>query len=285
MRWWLLGALVLAALALWAVVLIALRYREPRALCGWGLESLGPACCALGQTLEAGRCEGEIVTCPAGLMLVQKPRPGCVLENEVINLSGGRLSVAPVDWEAEGSVEAKQVDIEPFSIDALEVSVARFSQCVQAKSCRQLAGNPRPGEPVTGVTPRTAERFCMFIGGRLPTSDEWLYAAAGSAGRRFAWGDTGLVCRRAAYGLVRGPCASGAVGPTLVGSRPAGRTPEGLYDMAGNVAEWTRQGKAHVARGGSFRSTQAKELKSWAHENTQQAAPHIGFRCAYDPPG
>ncbi len=278
-------ALLLAALAIWAVVLIALRFREPPVLCGRELESLGPACCAAGQKLEEGRCTGKIISCPPSMLLAQEPRPGCVLENEVIDLEGGQLHLGPLDWEAEGLVAPREAFVKPFSIDSLEVTVARWETCVRAQSCSELPGQPSPGLPVTGVTPKQAERFCLLVGGRLPTSDEWLLAAAGNPARRFPWGNTGLVCRRAVFGLLSGPCAEGAVGPTLAGSRPAGATPEGVFDMAGNAAEWTREGKGFVARGGSFRSTVAEELKSWAVQKTLDASLHIGFRCAYDPPG
>lgn len=283
--WWLLGALVLAGVALWAVVMIAFHFKSDPPLCRPGLQSLGPACCAPGQELKDGQCSGEVASCPPGMVLEREPRTGCVSEHYVVDFPSGTVTIAPLDWEAEGRVKPRQATVKAFSLDALEVSVARWQRCVQAKSCRSLPGHPAPGLPVSGISPQVAERFCLFVGGRLPTSNEWLYAAAGSQGRRFPWGDTGLVCRRAVFGLLRGPCASGAVGPTLVGSRPAGNTPEGLYDMAGNVAEWTREGSGFVARGGSFRSVAAHELKTWASENTEAASLHIGFRCAYDPPG
>jgi formylglycine-generating enzyme required for sulfatase activity len=98
-----------------------------------------------------------------------------------------------------------------------------------------------------------------------------------------------LVCRRAAFGLLQGPCASqseskAGTSAELVGSRPDGASPEGVLDLAGNVAEWTREGGGgYSARGGSFRSTSAAELKSWASLGARDKALHIGFRCAYPP--
>ncbi|HMJ13113.1 MAG TPA: SUMF1/EgtB/PvdO family nonheme iron enzyme, partial [Polyangiaceae bacterium] len=198
------------------------------------------------------------------------------------------LRIAHSDWDPSAEVEPRAVRIAPFELDAHEVTLDRWQRCVAAGGCR---GHPvtEPGQPVTGITPAEALQFCRFFGGRLPTADEWLFAAASPKNRRFPWGETGLVCRRAVFGLAEGPCAEGGSTPEVVGSRPDGRTPEGVFDMAGNVAEWTlelpskqSQGRPEfAARGGSFRSKVATELKSWSAEMTERPAPHIGFRCAY----
>ncbi len=135
---------------------------------------------------------------------------------------------------------------------------------------------------MTDVSAEEAARYCAFEGGRLPTRDELIYASAGASARRFAWGPTGLVCRRAAYGLVDGPCGSGARGPELAGARPAGATPEGLLDLSGNVAEWTREPDGETGlHGGSFRSKLASELTSFS-ARPPRAGGDVGFRCAYD---
>jgi formylglycine-generating enzyme required for sulfatase activity len=93
---------------------------------------------------------------------------------------------------------------------------------------------------------------------------------------------SGLVCRRAAFGLSEGPCAYGG-GVELGGSRPDGSSPEGAFDLSGNVAEWTLEADgSYAARGGSYRSRAAAELKSWSVETRGlDRARHIGFRCAY----
>jgi iron(II)-dependent oxidoreductase len=73
----------------------------------------------------------------------------------------------------------------------------------------------------------------------------------------------------------------------LAGSRPDGATPEGLLDITGNVAEWTREpGGTFSARGGSAFSRAAADLKTWsadAHGDGSLRSPLIGFRCAYRP--
>ena len=207
--------------------------------------------------------------------------PGCVFEGNRVPLKGGRLPAGAADWQASGGGD--RVEVAPFAIDRGEVTVSRYVGCLRAGACKQVVIEREPGLPVTGLGPDEAARFCAFAGGRLPSSAEWRFAASGREGRRFPWGFTGLVCRRASFGLLNGPCGSGAAGPDLVGARPDGATPEGVVDLAGNVAEWTLDpdGRAR-ARGGSYRSRVAVELMSAAVEVVRARAPHVGFRCAYD---
>lgn len=272
-----------AAGAIALVALLAAEERRGPARCPAPLLAEGPRCCAPGQQREAGRCAGTPERCPAHMQLEAR---GCVLGEERVALRGGRLRIVPSDWEVQELAEPHAARVEPFRIDRGEVTLGRWRTCVAAGACRELA-TAEPGLPVTDVTPEEAERFCALAGGRLPTADEWLLAAAGSGSpRKFPWGPTGLVCRRAAFGLVDGPCGNAATGPDLAGARPDGTTPDGVLDLAGNVSEWTREpGGAYRARGGSYRSRVAAELKSWAHEPGPAAgrAPHIGFRCAYGP--
>ncbi|MDB4941803.1 MAG: hypothetical protein JWP97_1337, partial [Labilithrix sp.] len=115
-------------------------------------------------------------------------------------------------------------------------------------------------------------------------------AAAGDRPRRYPWGDTGAVCRRAAWGLARGPCGKGATGPDTVGAHPDGATPLGIHDLAGNVAEWVEASDAAarglaVVRGGSFETDLATDLRTWVRREVPEGTrePSIGFRCAYEP--
>jgi formylglycine-generating enzyme required for sulfatase activity len=215
-------------------------------------------------------------------MKAAESQDGCVVEPRRIAYKGGKLSLGAEDWEAEGIIMPRNAVVSPFFLDATEVTLDRWNHCTRAGGCRAL-DEKEPGLPVSGVDPKAAESFCRFEGGRLPTSDEWLFAATGTERRRFPWGPTGLVCRRAAYGLVEGPCARGAAGPELSGSHLDGATPDGALDLAGNVAEWTLEAPGrYVARGGSYRSRTALELKSWSVEILAPKARTAGFRCAYD---
>jgi formylglycine-generating enzyme required for sulfatase activity/energy-coupling factor transporter ATP-binding protein EcfA2 len=97
-------------------------------------------------------------------------------------------------------------------------------------------------QPVVGVSWYAARAYCLWLsllesnGGnaglyRLPTEVEWEYAAGGKTGRTYPWGKEEPSSTRANYGKNEGVT-------TPVGRYPEGVTPEGLYDMAGNVWEW-----------------------------------------------
>lgn len=270
----------LAAIAI--VVQLALLERTGPVRCPAGLQSAGPRCCGVGQTLVEGRCEGSPTSCARDqrYLASEGMLAGCVFESVMIRLPGGRLPPGVVDWQ--GPATTKALDVAPFAIDRAEVTVARYAECARDGGCQPLADLREPGLPVTSVSPEEAEKYCRFAGGRLPTSAEWRFAASGVEGRRFPWGFTGLVCRRAVFGLVNGACGAEATGPDLSGARPDGATPDGVLDLAGNVSEWTRDPDGRVrARGGSFRSRVAAELVTAAVELAAPQANYVGFRCAY----
>lgn len=271
-------------LAALVVARFALEQHRPPERCPPGLTAQGPRCCGAGQTLDELACSGRAVSCSPAQVL--NAAGHCVARGGVVPLEGGVLELGAADWDgASGGVRFPRTEVAPFRLDAAEVTRERFRQCESCvRACPSCAApSTEPGLPVVNVGPDDAERFCSSVGGRLPSAAEWVWAAASSSARRYPWGNHGLVCRRAAFGLQRGPCAESG-GPDLAGARPAGSTPQGVLDLAGNVAEWTREASGqYVARGGSYRSTSAAELKTWATLPERQAAPHIGFRCAYAP--
>ena len=275
---------VAAGVAALASIAISVRFAQSErrlpARCPPGLVALEARCCGVGQGIAStGQCTGVAAACASEML--RDDSGTCLLPPARIAIAGGTSHFGAPDWE--GPLQAPpEVSVQAFTLDRSEVTVARFRTCAAAGACPKVSADLEAGRPVRNVSPAEAKAFCAFVGGRLPSADEWLFAAAGSAGRRYPWGNTGLVCRRASFGLVTGPCAHAGSGPDLAGARPDGATPEGVLDLAGNVAEWTleRDG-SFAAHGGSFRSALAADLKAWAVEARQTRAGHVGFRCAY----
>lgn len=136
--------------------------------------------------------------------------------------------------------------------------------------------------PITGLSLPHAARLAFEVGGRLPTSAEWEWMAGGGT-RRFPWGNR---APERGYANLRG-LGPGRVTP--VRAHAAGRTPEGVWDAAGNVWEWTtapwRRDRAALLHGGSHHSL--IQYAACIHANDAPpglCSPGIGIRAVRDTP-
>jgi iron(II)-dependent oxidoreductase len=162
---------------------------------------------------------------------------------------------------------------------------------------------PEPGfarHPVPESTWPGATAFCAWRGARLPTEAEWEAAARGKAARTYPWGGAPPTAARAVFARGRGETDP-------VGSHPTGATPEGVLDLAGNLAEWTStlyraypydpgdgredpeaEGE-RVTRGGDHVFDVAPDqltgsFRDGFSRNPKRGHRHIGFRCAKSAP-
>ncbi|MFD4479861.1 formylglycine-generating enzyme family protein [Streptomyces sp. NPDC058471] len=140
----------------------------------------------------------------------------------------------------------------------------------------------RDGFPHTGMDLCQARSLAETLGGRVPTSSEWEWMAAAGQ-RRYPWGNSEPT---AAHANLRD---LGPGSPTSVRQHPAGRTPEGLWNVAGNVWEWTTAPwrREHIAflRGGSYHSL--PQYAQCAHANDvlpSLHSPGVGVRIIRDSP-
>jgi sulfatase modifying factor 1 len=167
-----------------------------------------------------------------------------------------------------------------YGDNARPVEVAPLLWTATPVTPRHL-GEPGPRLPVTQVRHEQAESIARALGGRLPRSAEWEWMAAGADRRRYPWGEAEWDPSLANL------LPAGADGPVAEGRFPAGATPEGMLDVAGNVWEWTAtkaMGNGYVIRGGSYASQPAYARTTFL--NAAPAAlrsPGLGFRVVRDP--
>jgi len=207
-----------------------------------------------------------------------------------ILVPAGEFVMGAEDGDADER-PVRRVHVRAFRIDRTEVTNRAYAACVEARRCRPAVQRDPgdPGAPVVGVSHPDARTYCRFVGGRLPREVEWEKAARGTDGRTYPWGAE-ADCRRANFGNFRGsgPCPDNPGRPERAGARPAGASPYGVLDMAGNVWEWVADAypgepRKRVLRGGSccgyFSLPRTTERLRFAADYRDD---DIGFRCAYD---
>ncbi len=245
---------------------------------------------------------------PTNPMPTNTPVTGVTKERTI---DGMIMIYVPSNTFGMGSYSSGQSDERPhhavtldsFWIDRTEVTNAMYSACVAAGQCEESeyaddSAYNGDNYPVVGVSWYDAQDYCQWVGGQLPTEAQWEYAARGTDGRLYPWGEETPTCERAQF--------NGCGGRTVaVGNLPAGNSWVEVADMAGNVWEWVADwydsdyydtspsenptgptsGDYKVLRGGSWNSSPVYLRVAYRNYNNPGSRyADIGFRCVV-PPG
>lgn len=246
---------------------------------------------------------------------------GCGKEDEDNSrCEKGRIETERDDKKGE-SLDTKTTD--PFWIDKREVTVAAYEQCVDDKEacesdvtsissrkrvenyCTWNQRHIDPLLPINCVSQNQAAKYCKWAGKRLPTGKEWEKAARGKDAREFPWGsgENIQVANIADETLpshddwhtfetnmqieISDGYSDKHMDLAPVGSYPAGASPYGALDMAGNVWEWVSDsyedgGKTYIyRRGGSWLSNFSRARTFfYVTPEQEEKSDNIGFRCA-----
>ena len=246
------------------------------------------------QGFEKGACEGP---CPDGG--ADSPANDGVTDAGgcpagLVHVPGG--SYTPTSRPTGGSVR-----VDGLCVDATEVTESAYRACVSAGTCTAPTSSPycnygRPGrdnDPINCVDVTQSKTYCATRGARLPTEDEGEWVARGGAlGFAYPWGNFDPAAKDDPELL----CWQGKTkrdDETVWPARPMGTCPvksfaggarDGIFDLSGNVWEWTStaEGTAFVFRGGSFfdPATDLGTFKVSARK-VAASAPYggVGFRC------
>jgi formylglycine-generating enzyme required for sulfatase activity len=216
----------------------------------------------------------------------------------MVYVPGGEFMMGRNDGD-ESERPAQQVTVKPFFIDTYEVTNEDYEKFVKANVNQKppqgwTSGSFPAGDahkPVTGVTWYDATKYAKWARKRLPIEEEWEFAARGTDGRTYPWGNDWVA------GNANANAASAGIQD--VGSYK-GTSPFGAFDMVGNVWEWTASemtaypgGKLRkqpasdtkVLRGGSWKNTQkhatVTERFGW-RASEEKSYSETGFRCVKD---
>ena len=199
------------------------------------------------------------------------------------------------------------MQVKPFWIDKYPVTNAQFKKFVDATHyhpqddlnfLRDWKDGTYPtgweNKPVTWVSVEDARAYAAWAGKRLPHEWEWQYAAQGTDGRIYPWGNS--------WDAEKVPTADKGRtmrGPDAVDAHPQGASPFGVMDLVGNVWQWTEEfqdehTRGGIVRGGSYYQPQGsiwyfpQAYKLNEHGKLLMMAPSmdrsggLGFRCVED---
>ena len=243
------------------------------------------------ELLHKARIESRTVVLPP-LTSVPAARGG--LPATIVGDDGHTMVLIPAGEFIMGEGESKRIYLDAFYIDRYEVTNALWDRVVPVSKRRPKSLCDRC--PVINVSWFEAERYCKRVGKRLPAEAEWEKTARGPDGMVYVWGEqfrpglTNVIGRADEFSFT-----------APIGSFSLDKSLYGVFDLAGNVAEWTaswyergyettmprsnpkgpERGDFRVHRGASWKSPTKKTrvtIRDWSFPEDKHDT--VGFRCA-----
>ena len=245
---------------------------------------------------------------PAGMMKI--PAGEFLFKVQGIEIEGSNDIGVDVQYPWEDSprrFHEHPMSVKSFWIDTYPVTNAQFKKFLDSTHyhpqddlnfLRDWKDGSFPAawddKPVTWVSLEDARAYAAWTGKRLPHEWEWQYAAQGSDGRMYPWGNDWNAS------AVPVPDKSRTMrGPDAVDAHPQGKRPFGVMDLVGNVWQWTEEftddhTRGAILRGGEYYQPQGS---MWYFPQTYKLSEHgkllltapgldrsggIGFRCVQD---
>jgi formylglycine-generating enzyme required for sulfatase activity len=252
---------------------------------------------------------GTASLCEAQLDQLRKSKiqgQPAVLDTPMVEISEGPFVMGSEGMQSlEDERPKHQVWLSTFFMDLHEVTTAQYAVFLSVTNrdapwqWTMVDLSQHGDRPVIGVDWADADAYCRWKGKRLPTEAEWEKAARGTEGRLYPWGNYAPNSQLANFALGARFSYSQVLMP--VRSYERGKSPYGLYHMAGNVVEWVQdwyamsyyesspernpqgpdQGQFKVLRGGSW-SDQPNYLLTYGRFKlpSETRNSYTGFRCA-----
>jgi eukaryotic-like serine/threonine-protein kinase len=218
---------------------------------------------------------------------------------EMVAIPAGKYWMGSNDSSSQKPIHP--VSVSAFYLDRTEVTVEAFSLCVRAKACQAAEVGEKCNweepdkqkHPINCVNWSHANSFCLWAKKRLPTEEEWEYAARGSDGRKHVWGNSPPAGQLCWDGEGNSKGKSQRKSTCEVGSFSATAAPFPVHDLAGNVFEWTAsvyrpnykahpKEKYYAVRGGSWYNSNPNSVTATNRlgNKAKDAFFDTGFRCA-----
>ncbi len=265
-----------------------------------------PAMLATAALTVLGSCTPSTRAVPAG--------PPSGSEETTAAIPGGTFLMGSPDGVGDRQEHTQhQETVGPFRLDRNLVTVRANNACVHAGACEapgtEQRGTPGAGpeqnafcngahadrgdQPINCVDIAQATAYCAWVNERLPTEEEWEYAARGPDDRKYPWGAALPSEQQLCWNRLKGEDYAHAPGTCAVGTHQSVDSAFGVHDMVGNLWVWTStrwspaydkplDPIAHVVRGNGWRDRNPSELRGASRNGSDDTdrVINLGIRCA-----